>query len=92
MSPAPRRGPRRNRRPTPTIRPAQILAMLVVLAVFVVGVVVAGVLGALLVAVLAVGAGILLALRWNALDERVRVFRALVVLICVAVAISLLYR
>jgi len=66
--------------------------MLAVLGVFVVGVVIAGPWGALLVGVLAVGAGVLLALRWNALDERVRVFRAVVVLICVAVAISLLYR
>ena len=79
-------------RPAPKIRPTQVLAMLAVLGVFVVGVVIAGPWGALLVGVLAVGAGVLLALRWNALDERVRVFRAVVVLICVAVAISLLYR
>jgi len=69
-----------------------VLAIAAVLAVFVVGVVIGGPWGALLVGVLAVGAGVLLALRWNALDERVRIFRAVVVLICVAVAISLLYR
>jgi hypothetical protein len=68
------------------------VAIAVVLALFVVGVVIAGPWGALLVGLLAVGAGALLALRWNALDERVRIFRAVVVLICVAVAISLLYR
>ena len=79
-------------RPTPKIRPVQVLAIAAVLAVFVVGVVIGGPWGALLVGVLAVGAGVLLALRWNALDERVRIFRAVVVLICVAVAISLLYR
>lgn len=65
---------------------------MVVLGVFVVGVVVAGLIGAVLVGVLAVGSGLLLALRWNALDERIRLFRAAVVLIALAVAISLLFR
>jgi hypothetical protein len=74
------------------MRPSQMLAIAVVLALFVVGVVVAGPWGAMLVGVLAVGAGVLLALRWKALDERVRMFRAVVVLIGLAVAISLLYR
>jgi hypothetical protein len=68
------------------------LAVLVVLGLFVVGVVIAGVIGAILVGVLAVAAGVLLALRWGALDERVRLFRAFVVLAGAAVAISLLYR
>ena len=84
--------PGRGRRAAPKIRPSQILAILVVLAVFVAGVVMAGVVGAVLVGILAVGAGALLVLRWHALHERVRLFRAVVVLICVAVAISLLYR
>ena len=74
------------------MRPSQILAIVLVLAVFVVGVVVAGVIGAVLVGVLAVGAGALLALRWRVLDERVRLFRAVVVFIAIAIAISLLYR
>jgi hypothetical protein len=88
---APRRRPGRSRA-APKIRPAQLLAGLVVLGVFVAGVVIAGVVGAILVGALAIGAGVLLALRWNALDERIRLFRVFVVLICVAVAISLLYR
>ena len=84
--------PARRRGAAPKLRLSQIVAIALVLALFVVGVVIAGPWGALLVGLLAVGAGALLALRWNALDERVRTFRAVVVLICVAVAISLLYR
>lgn len=90
MTASRRRPPRRSA--APKIRPAQVLAGLLVLAVFVAGVVIAGVPGAILVGVLAIGAGVLLALRWNALDERIRLFRAVVVLIGIAVAISLLYR
>lgn len=91
---APRRGTRSSarRRSAPSIRPSQLLVMAVVLAIFVTGLVVAGILGALLVGLLVVAAGVWLVLRWRALPERVRIFRAGVVLVGVAVAVSLLYR
>lgn len=90
--PSPRRRTGRGARRTPTIRPSQLLAIAVVLAVFITGLIVAGVLGAVLVGVLSLGAGALLVLRWHALNERVRVFRAAVVVIGIAVAITLLFR
>ncbi len=89
---APRSRPARRRRPSPKIRPEQIAAGLTVLAIFITGVVLAGVIGAILVGVLATAAGVLLALRWRALDHRIRLFRAFVVLAAVAVALSLPYR
>lgn len=82
----------RNRRGAPKIRPAQVAAVGLVLAVFVTGLVIAGVLGAALVGLLALAAGIVLILRWPALDRRVRVFRAGAVIAGLAVAVSLLYR
>lgn len=90
--PPPRRRPGRNPQPSLKIRPAQVLAVVVVLAVFIAGVVVAGPIGAFLVGLVTLAAGVLLALRWQALDERVRLFRAVVVLAGIAVTISLLYR
>jgi hypothetical protein len=63
-----------------------------VLAVFIAGLVIGGVVGAILVGLLAVGAGIWLALRWGALSGRVRLVRAFAVLVALAVAISLLWR
>lgn len=63
-----------------------------VLAVFITGLVIAGALGALLVGLLALAAATLLIVRWGALDERIRLFRAAAVVIALAVAFSLLYR
>lgn len=76
----------------PRIRPAQLLAVLVVLAAFTAGVVVGGALGAAIVGLLSLGAGALLVMRWSTLDPRIRVFRALVVLLGLAVAVSLYLR
>lgn len=84
--------PGRAGRSAPRIRPSQILATAVVLAAFVAGLVIAGPLGAAIVALLSAGAAVLLARRWHTLDPRIRVVRALIVLIGLAVAVSLLYR
>lgn len=84
-------GPR-DRRGAPKIRPSQVIAVIAVLGLFVAGVVVGGILGALLVGVLAVAAGVLLAARWSVLDPRIRIFRAGAVIAAAAVAISLLGR
>jgi hypothetical protein len=64
----------------------------VVLAVFIAGLVIGGVIGAILVGLLAVAAGVLLILRWDALSGRVRLVRAFAVLVALAVAVSLLWR
>lgn len=77
---------------TPKIRPVQILAVAVVLAVFTVGVVIGGVLGAAVVALLSLAAGGLLVAHWSVLDPRIRTFRAVVVLLGFAVALSLYLR
>jgi hypothetical protein len=84
--------PVRQRRPPPTIRPSQVVVAAVVLAVFVTGLVIGGAAGALIVGVLAIAAGVWLVLRWAALDVRTRTFRAVIVLIGLAVAASLLAR
>lgn len=76
----------------PKIRPAQILAIVLVLAAFVAGVVIGGVWGAVIVGLLSIAAGALLVMRWQALDPRIRIFRAAVVLLGLAVAVSLYLR
>lgn len=82
----------RSRRTTTAITPAQLGVVAIVLALFVTGLVVAGAVGAILVGLLALGAGIWLALRWGALSGRVRLVRAFAVVVALAVAISLLWR
>lgn len=69
-----------------------MLVVVVVLALFIAGVLLRGLVGALLVGVPAVLAGALLATRWTVLDSRIRLFRAAVVLACIAVAVSLVAR
>lgn len=81
-----------NRRTVPKIRLSQILAVAVVLAAFLAAVVMGGVIGAAVVALLAIGAATLLVLRWQELDPRIRAFRAVVVVLGAAVAVSLLMR
>ncbi|MEO7126175.1 MAG: hypothetical protein ABI382_14330 [Nakamurella sp.] len=92
IQPARRPAGSSNRRTPPKIRPSQILAVAVVLAAFLGAVVMGGVIGAAIVALLAIAAGTLLVLRWHALDPRIRAFRAVVVVIGAAVAVSLLLR
>lgn len=74
------------------LQPVAVIGAAVVLAVFVVGVVVGGVLGGALIAVLAIGAGVLLQNRWSVLDPRIRTFRLVVVLIVLVVAIIVMVR
>lgn len=83
---------RSNRRAVPKIRLSQILAIAAVVALFLTAVVVGGILGAAVVGLLAVAAGALLVLRWQALDPRIRIFRAVAVAIAAAVAVSLFLR
>ena len=79
------------RRP-PRIRWTQIVAVAIVLAVFVVGLVVAGWIGASIIAALSAVAGLVLIAHWRVLDQRVRLVRMVIVLIGFAVALSLLTR
>ena len=84
------RTPRRP--PGVSLTPAQLGVLALVLALFIVGLVVGGVVGAILVGVLAIAAGVWLALRWGALPSRVRAVRAIAVVLAIAVAVSLLWR
>jgi hypothetical protein len=86
------RGAPRRRGQRTTIKPIQLVAGALVLALFIVAVVVGGWLGAVLLGLLAAGAGVLLALRWASLDSKVRVVRLVAVLATAAVAVSLAIR
>lgn len=83
---------RSNRRAAPKIRLGQFAATVVIVALFLTAAVVGGAIGATAVALLAIVAGALLVFRWQALDPRVRIFRAVVVAIAAAVAVSLFLR
>lgn len=74
----------------PLARVTPIVAFLVVAAVFAVGVLVGGALGALLLGVLAAGVAVLIAATWRVLSPGQRAGRVLILAILVAVAISVL--
>lgn len=74
----------------PLSRVPPLAAFVVVAAVFVVGVVVRGAVGALLLGLLAAGVAVLLAATWRALAPAQRFARALVLGVLVAVAVSVL--
>jgi uncharacterized membrane protein YfcA len=74
----------------PLARVSPVLAFLVVAAVFAVGVVVGGVLGAVLLFALAALVGLLVAATWSRLSGPERVLRAVVLLVLLAVALSVL--
>lgn len=74
----------------PLAKVSPLLAFLVVTAVFVVGVVVKGPLGALLLGLLAVGMAVLLAATWRVLPPGQRVLRVLVLAVLVVIAVSVL--
>lgn len=78
--------------PSFRLQPVVLLAAAVVLALFVTGVLVGGLLGGALIAVLALAAGALLLARWAAVDPRIRFFRLVVVLIVLAAAITVMVR
>jgi hypothetical protein len=67
------------------VRP--ILVFIVVVGLFAAGVLVSGVLGAALLALLAVGVGVLLAATWRVLKPTDRVMRVVVLGILVVIAI-----
>ncbi|GAA1999940.1 hypothetical protein JL107_00295 [Nakamurella flavida] len=80
------------RRPPGAVRPAQVVVVVLVLAVFLTAVLVGGAVGAAVIAALALAAGVLLAVRWSAMDRRIRVLRLVTVLACLAVAVSVAVR
>jgi thiol:disulfide interchange protein len=69
-----------------------VLAFLVVAAVFVVAVVVGGMVGTVLLALLAVGVAVLLATTWQRLSPPERLARTLVLAVLVAVTIGVALR
>jgi hypothetical protein len=73
----------------PLARVPAAAAFLVVIAIFVIAMVVKGVLGAVLLGVLALGVGGLLAGTWNVLSPPARVGRMVVLGVLIAVAVSL---
>lgn len=74
----------------PLAKVSPLLAFLVVVAVFVVGVVVKGPVGALLLGLLAVGVAVLLAATWRVLPQGQRLLRVLVLAVLVVIAVSVL--
>lgn len=74
------------------VRPLPALAIAVVLAIFIAGLVIGGLPGGLMIGVLVLVAAVLLALRWTAIDPRIRLFRLGVVVLCLAVAITVVVR
>lgn len=74
--------------PLSAVPPA--VAFLVVIVLFGVGVLVRGMLGAVLLGALAVAVAVLLAATWRALEPPARVLRVLVLLVLVGVAVSVL--
>jgi hypothetical protein len=74
----------------PLSRLSPLAAFVLVIAVFVVGVVLGGPLGALLLGLLAAGVAVLLAVTWGALAPGQRFGRVLILGVLVAVAVSVL--
>lgn len=72
----------------PLARVPPVVAFVVVVAVFAAGVIVGGTVGALLLALLAVGVAVLLAVTWPRLATSERVGRVLVLSVLVAVAVG----
>lgn len=76
----------------PLARVSPVLAFLVVAAVFAVAVVAGGLVGALLLALLAAGVAVLLATTWARLSPPERLARTLVLAVLVAVAVGVALR
>lgn len=71
----------------PLARVRPIAAFVVVIAIFLTGVLVSGLAGAILLGLLAAGVGVLLATTWSALRPNERLLRVLVLAIVVVVAV-----
>ena len=76
----------------PLARVSPVLAFAAVVAVFAVAVVLGGPVGALLLALLAVGVAVLLATTWARLSPPERLARVLVLAVLVAVAVGVALR
>lgn len=74
----------------PLARIPPLVVFVIVIAVFTLGVVIGGGTGALLLGLLAVGVAVLLVATWPVLAPGQRVGRALILVVLVAVAISVL--
>lgn len=76
----------------PLARVRPVVAFVLVLALFVTGVLVGGTLGAVLLGVLIVGAGVLLAATWKVLSPGQRTLRVVVVLILLIITVELVVK
>jgi hypothetical protein len=74
----------------PLSRIPPVAVFLLVAAVFVVGILIGGTVGALLMGLLAAGIAVLLAVTWHALSPSERTGRVFVLAVLVAVAVSVL--
>jgi hypothetical protein len=74
----------------PLSRVPPLAVFLLVAAVFVVGILIGGAVGALLLGLLAAGVAVLLAVTWQALSSSERAGRVFVLAVLVAVAVSVL--
>lgn len=74
----------------PLSRVPPFAVFLLVAAVFVVGILIGGAVGALLLGVLAAGVAVLLAVTWQALSSSERAGRVFILAVLVAVAVSVL--
>ena len=74
----------------PLSRVPPVAVFLLVAAVFVVGIVIGGALGALLLGALAAGIAVLLAVTWHALSPGERAGRVFILAVLAAVAVSVL--
>lgn len=74
----------------PLSRMPPVAGFLLVAAVFVVGILVGGAVGALLLGLLAAGIAVLLAVTWQALSSSERAGRVFILAVLVAVAVSVL--
>jgi hypothetical protein len=74
----------------PLSRVPPFAVFLLVAAVFVVGILIGGAVGALLLGILAAGVAVLLAVTWHALSSSERAGRVFILAVLVAVAVSVL--
>ena len=87
--------PARNRtsaRPVARISAGQVVAVVVLVGLLIGAAVIGGAIGGSIIGVVALAAGALLALRWRALDPRIRILRLVAVLAVLAVAVSVFVR
>ncbi|MFD9704314.1 hypothetical protein [Lentzea sp. NPDC059081] len=76
----------------PLARVRPVVAFVLVLGLFITGVLVGGTLGAVLLGVLVVGAGILLAAAWRVLSPAQRTLRVVVLLVLVLITVELVVK